>query len=356
MSVLVTGASGFMGLNLVERLLADGETVVGLSATRIAPAVLDGLSRLPGLLIEEIGDVRDRASVEALLRGHGVDRVAHLAAITASADRERSAADEVLAVNLAGLAAVMTAAANAGVRRFVYAGSIAVYGNEPADGSLITEDTPHAPKTLYAITKSTGEAVTARLGALHGLDWVIGRLGRVFGPHEHDTGVRDLLSQIHQVTALAVDGRTAAFDRPCLKNWNFAPDSAAHLQTLLDTPGHAHPVYNLGSEHAWTLDDWCAKLVERLPAFAYRVGPAEPGEDAVRIDLVGDRDGGLLSWQRFADEFRPAPGTGFDAAFDRTLARWSAPSDGVDAAFDRTAVQWPASSSHDADPRATSPT
>jgi UDP-glucuronate 4-epimerase len=319
-TVLITGASGFVGLNLVERLLAAGETVVGLSAAPIAAPFAQRLGGLPGRLIDIVGDVRDRGAMERLMRSHRITQVAHMAAITAAADRERRAADEIVSVNLAGLAAVMTAAAHAGVERFVGVGSVAVYGNQPPDGSLITEDTPHAPQSLYAITKSSGEAVVARLGELQGLDWVIARLGRVFGPHEHDTGVRDTLSQIHQVTAHALAGRAVRFDRPCLKNWNYAPDSAQHLATLLLTARHRHTVYNLGSEHAWTLADWCERLARRLPGFRYHVGGGPDDGAAASIELGGARDSGLLSWQRFADEFQPPPSTGLDAAFQQTLA------------------------------------
>jgi len=318
-SLLITGASGFVGLNLLQHALARGENVVGLSAAPIAAAVAERLRGEPGRFVEVVGDVRDRALVAGLLADHGVNRVAHLAAITASAARERIAADEIVSVNLAGLAAVLTAAGAAGVRRFVSTSSIAVYGGQPPDGSLIDEAAAHAPQTLYAITKTDGESITARLGELHGLDWIVARLGRVFGPFEHATGVRDTLSQIHQVTAHAVAAQAVAFDRPCLKNWSYAPDVARHLWTLLDAATHRHRVYNLGTEHAFTLADWCALLALRFPAFRYRVGTPVAAGDAVEIDLGGARDSGLLSWQRFADEFRPAPASDLPAAFAGTL-------------------------------------
>ena len=317
--LLITGASGFVGLNLTQQALARGETVVGISATPIAAASASNFAGLPGRFNEVIGDVRDRGLLDAVMREHRIDRVAHLAAITASAARERIAADEIVSVNLAGLAAVLTAAAQAGVKRFVNTGSIAVYGGQPADGSLIDEGHPHTPAALYAITKSAGEAITARLGELHGIDWLTARLGRVFGPFEHATGVRDTLSQIHQVTACAFAGQAVRFDRPCLKNWSYAPDVASQLLTLLNAPSHAHRLYNLGTEHAWTLADWCALLAKRFLSFRYHVGTNALDDEAVWIDLGGPRDSGLLSWQRFAAEFEPKPSADLHAAFAGTL-------------------------------------
>jgi len=89
------------------------------------------LNRLPGRLVDEVGDVRDHASVEWLMREHGVTQVVHMAAITASAERERRSGRRGAVGHLAGLARVMTAAANAGVKRFVYLGSIAVSATNP---------------------------------------------------------------------------------------------------------------------------------------------------------------------------------------------------------------------------------
>ena len=318
-SLLITGASGFVGLNLLRHALARGETVVGLSAVPVAASVRTAFDGLPGRYTEVVGDVRDRALLSTTLQTHGVDRVAHLAAITSSAAREKRVADDIISVNLSGLAAVLTAAADAGVARFVATSSIAVYGGQPADGSLIDEDAPHAPQTLYALTKTDGESITARLGTLHGLDWIVARLGRVFGPFEHETGVRDTLSQVHQVSACARAGQAVVFDRPCLKNWSYAPDVAAHLHTLLTAPVHRHRVYNLGTPHAWTLADWCLRLVGRYPDFRYDVGLTHPARDSIPIDLGGARDSGLLSWQRFADEFRPPPSADLDTAFAGTL-------------------------------------
>jgi UDP-glucuronate 4-epimerase len=317
MSTLITGASGFVGLHLAELLLKQGEHVVGLSATPIPAGVAAGFAALPGSFVELVGDVRDAALLAQTMAAHRTERVVHLAAITASAARELSSAATIIDVNLAGLAAVIKASADAGVRRLVYASSIAVYGGVSPDGSLIEEDAPHAPATLYAITKSAGEAIVKRLGGLHGLDVVIGRLGRVFGPYEYATGVRDTLSQVYQATAMARAGQPFHFSRPCVKNWNYGPDAAANLATLLRAPRHAHAVYNLGTPHAWSLEAWCERLAERLPEVQYGVG-AEP-DGWPEIDLGGAHDAGLLSWQRFTEEFGAPPPHDIDAAFDHYL-------------------------------------
>jgi UDP-glucuronate 4-epimerase len=315
MSVLVTGAGGFVGLNLVERLLTEGEEVVTFSANVIDPGLCARFQALPGQLTNITGDVREAGHLNEVLRRFDVKAVVHLATITASAERERRDAATVVAVNLGGLVNALTAAAQAGVRRFVYPSSIAVFGPDTPDGGLIEEGAAHDPRTLYAITKSAGEAMVARLGELYGLDWVVGRIGRVFGPYEHDTGVRDTMSQIYQVMQRARDGEPVSFARPCVKNWNYAPDTAADLARLVQAPGLAHRVYNLGARYAWSLQDWCERLANENADFRYRIGGDEPGQ----IDLLGSHDGALLSWGRFEADFeRPTPHD-LDSAFHHYL-------------------------------------
>jgi UDP-glucuronate 4-epimerase len=315
MTIMVTGAGGFVGLNLLERLLGRGESVVGFSRDLLDAAILTDFSRLPGRLTWVAGDVRDLDLLRDTMRERGVRQLVHMAAITPGVDRERRAATEVIDVNLTGLANTLKAAAEAEVERFVYTGSIAVFGPETPDGGLLDEDTPHAPSTLYAITKSAGEALVARLAGLYEMDWVTARLGRVFGPYEHNTGVRDTMSQIYQVTQHARIGGAVHFDRPCVKNWNYARDSAADLDLLLTAPVLPRRVYNLGAPHAWSLADWCKRLADRPGGFRFFVG-AEAEDNAAAIDLWGPRDGSLLSWQRFEADFQRPPPLGMDAAFD----------------------------------------
>jgi UDP-glucuronate 4-epimerase len=310
-SVLVTGASGFIGLNLLDVLLARPGVVVGFSAEPIPWELKSRLPDGPGVLVEVCGDIRDAEQLTTTMLDQRVTRVAHLAAVTAGEDRERRAAADIVSVNLVGAASVLQAASDAGVPIVLYAGSVAVFGGGP-DGGVLEEDAAHAPRTLYGITKSAAETIVTRLGSLHGLDWTIARLGRVFGPFERDTAVRDTLSQIAAVTRLATLGRPAAFARPCVKNWSYGRDAAAALATLLGAPARRHRVYHLGTPHVWPLAAWCDRLTQRFPGFTYTVGSGA-GE---MIDLGGASDGALLSWHRFEAEFGPPARYDLDAAFD----------------------------------------
>ena len=317
MKTFITGAGGFVGLNLVERLLRDGERVAGFSQHPLQQAWSTHFASLPGELTIEVGDVRDPAGIGGALRRHRPDAVVHLAVITSSAARERREAASIVEVNLVGLTNTMMAAAEHEVGRFVYPSSIAVFGPNTSDGGILSEDSAHDPQTLYAITKSAGEHIVARLGDLLQLDWVVGRLGRVFGPYEHDTGVRDTMSQIHQIMTRAREGRRVALARPCIKNWSYAPDTAADISRLMRAPTLGSRVYNLGAPYAWSLEDWCRCLSEIDKSFQFSVGHRAQADD--EIDLLGSSDGALLSWRKFEDDFPRDPPHDLAGAFAHYL-------------------------------------
>ncbi len=247
--------------------------------------------------------------------------VLHAAAVTSNVARERTESGLVVGVNLGGLAAVAAASAALGVERFVFVSSNAVFGGNTPDYEMLDEDWPKDPGNLYALSKWTGEMILDKIGAATGLDWVAGRLAGVFGPWEYRTGLRDTMNPVFQANGLALAGRPAFLPRPGRSNWHFSRDAAASLVTLLTAPSHRHRLYNLGTPFVWSIGDWCERLAGRFPEFRFTIGGARG--DATEIDLYGSYDGGILSWQRFTEEFGPTGLSDLDAAFDE-LMDWHA--------------------------------
>jgi len=314
--VLVTGATGFVGRNVILSLLRRGKTVVGFSADAVAGFSPPALVCEAGDFVEVTGDVRDRDRLVEILRSYNVDQVIHLAAITPSGSDEVRLAQAAMDINVGGTAAVTQAVIECGIRQFVLASSVAVYGGGHPDGSWLDEEMPHAPATLYAISKDAAEKVVQRLGSQAGLDWKIGRLGRVFGPFEYETGVRATMSQIFIATEAAKAGRKVKFSRPCLKTWHYAPDAAEALVMLLDVRNPASRIYNLGSPHVWSLAEWCSHLKSIYPDFEYEITASDPVDDEILIDLNGTTDGGNLSSDRFVREIGSMPTRTLAAAFE----------------------------------------
>lgn len=314
MPTMITGCSGFIGLALTEILLERGEAVVGIDLAPLPAAAQRRFARLPGRLMLQQGDVRDEALLLDLMRRHAPRRLVTLAAVTADAQRERTAPFMIFDVNLGGMVAAFSAAANAGVKRVLHISSGSVYGASGAEPGLLDEArTPLRPEGLYGISKQAAEMAALRLAELHALDLSIGRLGTCFGPWEADTGVRDTLSAPYQVVQLARQGGTAVLPRASRRDWLYVRDAVAAALALLErSPGEdGGRIFNLSAGFEWSVADWCEQMALRYPEFAWRL--AAPGEPA-NIDFYAPYDRASMSTVRLRAATGFVPRFGLAAA------------------------------------------
>ena len=314
MAILITGGSGFVGLNVVERLLELGSETVVYGLAPPPESALEVFSTLPGSLQVVEGDVRDEAALERVFRTHAVDKVVHAAVITSASDRDRRHGSEVIQVNLLGTFGVLEAARRHRVGRVLYLSSGAVYGQSGfAPGHLDEETTIPVPETLYGITKYAAERIALYYKSLWGMDLLAARIGGVFGRWEYATGVRDTLSPQLQVTRLAFQGRETLLPRDGLRDWIYGPDVADALIALLDLKRPKHDVYNIGSAIRWTIEAWCQKLTSVFPQFSYRI---VADEKEANVDLHDARDRSPMSIARLVEEMGFRPRFGLDEAVD----------------------------------------
>jgi UDP-glucose 4-epimerase len=182
MRIVVTGGAGFIGSAVVDRSVAAGHEVL----------VVDNLWEHGGGRREHVPagvrfvslDVRDEA-FGPLLGGFRPDVVCHHAAQHSVAIGSRDPKHDTL-VNTYGMLNVLEASVAAGVKKFVFAGSGATYG-EPASVP-IDEETPQRPAGPYGITKLAGEHYLRFFKEEHGLEFVSFRYGNVYGPRQDPAG------------------------------------------------------------------------------------------------------------------------------------------------------------------------
>lgn len=186
---LVTGAAGFIGSHLVEALLLADQEVVGLD--NLSTGYRENLEDVILAVGDEraarfrfiLGDIRDP---EVCARAcEGVDRVLHQAAL-GSVPRSLEDPQGSHASNVDGFLNVLVAARDAGVKRFVYASSSSVYGDEPTlpkvegrEGQLLSP---------YAATKKINEIYAQVFGSAYGMETIGLRYFNVFGPRQHPQG------------------------------------------------------------------------------------------------------------------------------------------------------------------------
>lgn len=273
MTVLITGGSGFVGLNIAAALLERGETVLLLDVNGPPEAAERHLRALAGSLVVEMGDVRDGSATAEIMKRHGVRRLVHGAAITAGADRESKQARFIADVNLGGTIETLEAALAAGVSRVVQLGTGSVFGTKIQPGTEIIDEgeTVPVPDSLYGITKYAAERTALRYRDKRSLDVVVARLGVVFGPWEYDTGVRDTLSIPLQLLRAAEAAEFARFRRTLPDDWVYVKDVAKAVVALLDLPTAPHSVYQLATGSRWSILEWCERLKRRYPGFKYAI-------------------------------------------------------------------------------------
>ncbi len=278
MAVMVTGGTGFVGLNLVQALLARGEHVVVAALDDIPAPARSTFATLPGRLEAVRADIRDitadPAAFTALLRHHAVDRLFPFAAITSGPAREAAAPELVVQVNLLGFMAQLRAARDAGVRRVIAPSSASAYGDSFFTHALLDEaTTPCVPNGVYGMTKYAVERCGLRLGELWGLDVIAARIGSVFGPWERDTGLRDMIGPHHYLARLAVARQAAVLPATIPASaWVYGPDVARGLLHLLDMENPPHRSFNICSGQMWgeVITSWADTLAEHYPGFTWR--------------------------------------------------------------------------------------
>jgi nucleoside-diphosphate-sugar epimerase len=271
MAILVTGAAGFVALNVVEHLLRAGRQVVGLDRIPLPRRAVRDFAPLPGHLTMIGGSILSDADLSRALTILPIESVIHCAVITAGARREAVDPGSIVEVNIQGAVATLVAAARRGVRRFVYPSSGAVYGASAATVDLMDEDTLRpAPVNLYGLTKYSAESILTRVAETHGVALTVARLGVVYGPWEYATGVRDTLSPMLQTLELAAAGTEAVLGPPWRGDYTFSRDIAAGLVALAEQPSTPRTIYNLATGKASTVEDWCRVLATRLPDLHWR--------------------------------------------------------------------------------------
>jgi nucleoside-diphosphate-sugar epimerase len=270
MTFLVTGAAGFVGLNVVECILTAGRSVIGFDCLNIPEQAARRFTTLPGNLHFIKGSIASKQDLEAAFSTLPIEAVIHCAVITAGAERERTDPETIVAVNVQGAVATLTAAARFGARRFVYPSSGAVYGFAARGAAQLDEDTlVPQPATLYAATKHAAEIVLGSVAKSQRIGFVAVRLGTVFGPWEYATGVRDTLSPMLQSLERLKQGKTAILTPAHTVDYIYSRDVAAGLVALADAKVLPRTLYNLGTGRTQTAADWCAAIAALRPDFQW---------------------------------------------------------------------------------------
>jgi len=275
-TVLVTGAAGFIGYHLAERLLERGDPVVGVDNlndyydVRLKEARLERLRRHPAFAFHRV----DLADEEALLAVFDSARPAVVVNLAAQAGVRYSLVNPraYVSSNLVGFANVLEACRGHGVEHLVYASTSSVYGANTKVPFSVHDNVDH-PLSLYAATKKANELMAHTYAHLYGLPCTGLRFFTVYGPW----GRPDMA--LFRFTEAIVAGRPIeVYNHGRMsRDFTYVDDIVEGVVRVIDRPPRPDP--------SWSGDD-PDPGTSRAPYRVYNIGNSEPVELPVLIETL----------------------------------------------------------------------
>jgi len=242
---LITGGAGFIGSNLAEALVRDGERVRILD--NFSAGTMENLAAIKDRIEIVEADLRDFDAVRRAMQG--VTRVAHQGALRSV---ERSVDDPISsdAVNVQGTLHVLQAARENGVKRVVYASSSSAYGDTEVLPK--TEDLTPAPISPYAVSKLAAEHYCRVYSRLYGLETVSLRYFNVFGPKQSPDSKYAAVIPLFLRSAFKNEPIVIHGDGEQSRDFTYIDNVVLANRLSLTTPGIGGEVFNVacGDRHS----------------------------------------------------------------------------------------------------------
>ncbi len=283
MTILVTGAAGFIGYHVSKALLAQGYRVVGVDNLNayydisLKQARLSRLTARKDFAFYKL-DLADREGMLAL--GTAVPEIAQIAHLGAQPGVRYSLIDPYayIASNVMGHVVVLELArALKGLRNMVYASSSSVYGGN-VKLPFTVGDAVDTPQSLYAATKRADELISYTYAHLYGIAQTGLRFFTVYGPW----GRPDMAPMIFARALLAGEPISVFNNGEMWRDFTYIDDIVAGVVGALNKPPKGkqpHKVYNLGNNNSEKLTDFIATLEQALGKKArMRFEPMQPGD------------------------------------------------------------------------------
>jgi UDP-glucose 4-epimerase len=277
MNFLVTGAAGFLGSALANRLVREGHEVRGLDDLSAGDP-----NRLHPDVLFTRGDVTDRPKLWTLLQD--VDCIYHLAA-KVSVPESVLYPREYNIINVGGTVSVMEAMRDVGVKRVVFTSSGAVYGDQ--NQQPLTEETPPSPGSPYAVSKLAAEHYVRTIGALWGIETVSLRVFNAYGPGQplpaaHPPVIPHFLRQTARGGTLVIHGKGDQ-----TRDFVYLDDVVEAMVASATAPTVDRQVINIGSGIETSLRSLTQHVLEAVGSSAEWMYMEEhdPGPSRMSADI-----------------------------------------------------------------------
>jgi UDP-glucuronate 4-epimerase len=305
MHILVTGAAGFIGYHLSEKLLARGDTVTGLDNlnayydVRLKEARLDRLKKQPGFGFVK-ADLQDLAALESLFSKSNFDAVINLAA-QAGVRYSLENPHAYVQSNIAGFMNILECSRHHAIGHLVYASSSSVYGMNSAMPFSVHDNVDH-PISLYAASKKANELMAHTYSHLYRIPTTGLRFFTVYGPW----GRPDMALFLFTKAILAGEPIQVFNNGDMQRDFTYIDDIVEGIVRVTDRPATANPdwdssypdpgtssapyrLYNIGNSKPVLLTDFIAAIENALGRTAQKILlPMQPGDVAATYADVED--------------------------------------------------------------------
>jgi len=247
--ILVTGGQGFIGSNLIRRLMKNHPDwfIMNLDKLTYAgnPQNLKDIDKSPHYIFVE-GDVGIKQDVDSLINIEGPDCVIHMAA-ESHVDRSICGySDEFIRTNIVGTYNVLNACMSAGIKKIIYVSTDEVYGSQDS-GEFVKEDANLNPSSIYSASKASGDLLAMAFYKTFKLPVVITRSSNNFGPYQYPEKFIPLM-----ITNILEDKKVPIYgDGENVRDWLYVDDNCAAIEMLVDkgVPGE---IYNIAANNELT--------------------------------------------------------------------------------------------------------
>lgn len=302
---LVTGGAGFIGSNLIHRLVRDGRSVRVLD--NFSTGRRENLAGLESRIDLREGDLRDAGFVRSA--AIGVKHVIHFGALPSV---QRSVEDPLTTneVNVTGTLNLLIAARDANVERFVFSSSSSVYGDTPTLPKR--EDMTPQPLSPYALSKLTGEHYCRIFHRLYGLQTFALRYFNVFGPRQNPKSQYAAVIPLFISSLLRGEPCTVNGDGGQTRDFTFVDDVVeANLKCCAAPASVAGGVFNVAWGNRTSLLELVALLSKIIGVTIPPVHRPSRAGDVRDSQADSSRARGQLGW---------APAVTFEEGLRRTVA------------------------------------
>ncbi|RIV46042.1 SDR family oxidoreductase [Flagellimonas pelagia] len=299
--ILVTGGAGFIGSNLCETLLENGNKVTCLDnfSTGKKENIEPLLSNGNFSLIE--GDIRDLETCEKACQG--VDYILHQAALGSV---PRSIKDPITSnmVNVSGFLNMLVASKNAGVKRFIYAASSSTYGDSKQMPKI--EEVIGKPLSPYAITKYVNELYADVFSKTYGIETIGLRYFNVFGKRQDPNGAYAAVIPKFVMQLMKHESPTINGDGSFSRDFTYIENVVEmNLRAIVTTNTEAvNTVYNVAFGERTDLNQLIGLLKKNLAKYDPSIAEIEPNYGPNRL---GDVPHSLASIDKAKEKLGYAP-------------------------------------------------